>query len=145
MPRTLERLLAFQERHAQKILFVLAVALCVALVIAVLGWNEARQAQQRVTSVETQLETQRIGKNIADVTTCFNRAYGRPALSTVLRTIAGVAASSDDRAIINGAIRAYNEDTPSVVDCTVLARQRGIDPKPYIKDPPTEAGNDQGR
>lgn len=143
--RLARRALAFQGRHTQAIVTLLSVALVIALVVAVLGWNEARQAQKRVTSVETQLETERIGKNIADVTTCFNRAYGRPALVTIFRVIAGVAADTTDRAVISEAIADYNRDTPTEMDCVRLARERGIDPKPYIKDPPLKAGNTTGR
>jgi uncharacterized membrane protein len=131
----------FASRNASLLLFLMSGILVVALVVAVLGWNKAKTAQQRVTAVEVQLEAERVGKNIADVTTCFNRAYGRPALSAVLRTIAGVTIDSTDRTIINRAIEKYNRDTPTVDACRALAVERNIDPTPYINNPPTEAGN----
>ena len=65
--RLVRRALNFQGRHAQAISLVLSFALCVALIVAVLGWRSARDAQRRLTSVELQLTTEKIGKDIADV------------------------------------------------------------------------------
>jgi len=103
------------------------------------------RAQQRVTAVEVQLEAERVGKNIADVTTCYNRAYGRPALSVVLGVIAGVAADADSRAIIMESINRYNRDTPTLAACERLAMERDIDPTPYIRNPPSKAGNEEDK
>ena len=142
--RLVRRALNFQGRHAQAISLVLSFALCVALIVAVLGWRSARDAQRRLTSVELQLTTEKIGKDIADVTTCFNAAKRRPGLIVILQGIA-VELEPDPRQALNELIDQYGQDTPTVPDCVALARKRGIDPKPYVDNPPSEAGEKEPR
>jgi hypothetical protein len=112
----------------------------IALIVAVLGWNKAAEAQRRVTTVEAQQAAERLGKAVADVTTCFNAAARRPALEVILRGIAAEL-EPDPRQALTQYIDEYTKDTPTEVDCIKLARKNGIDPKPYIQNPPSEAGN----
>ena len=130
----------FASRNAALMLFLMSAALVIALIVAVLGWNKAVEAQRRVTTVEAQQAAERLGKAVADVTTCFNAAARRPALVQILRGIA-VELEPDPRQALNGFIDDYDRDTPTEVDCIKLARQKGIDPRPYIQNPPSEAGN----
>lgn len=140
MPERLaRRWVSFAGRHDELIILALCVALVVALIFAVLGWNKATDAQRRVTSVETQLETERIGKAIADVTTCFNQARVRPRLIKILRGIQ-VELEPDPRQALGDLIDEYDSDTPSTADCVILARKRGVDPRPYVQNPPSQAG-----
>jgi hypothetical protein len=90
--------------------------------------------------VEAQQAAERLGKAVADVTTCFNAAARRPALEVILRGIAAEL-EPDPRQALTQYIDEYTKDTPTEVDCIKLARKNGIDPKPYIQNPPSEAGN----
>jgi len=139
-----QRFLSWMGKHDEAIMLTLTAALVIALIFAVLGWNKAVNAQERVTSVETQLATEKLGKAIADVTTCFNQAMNRPRLLTILRGIS-VELEPDPRQQLSGLIDDYERDTPTNVDCIKLSRKTGIDPKPYINNPPSEAGNKEGR
>jgi hypothetical protein len=136
-----QRATAILDKHGEAILLLLMAALVIALIFAVLGWNKATDAQKRVTTVEAQQEAERLGKNVADVTTCFNAAKRRPGLIVILRGIA-VELEPDPRQALNELIDAYGKDTPTTADCVVLARKRGIDPAPYINNPPSEAGKE---
>ena len=123
------------DRYHKPLMFLMMLALIFALIVAVLGWNTAR-------NVENQLQAERIGKAIADVTTCFNSADRRPQLETILRGIASEL-QPDPRAALNGYIDNYTANTPSRDDCAKLAESMSIDPAPYLSDPPSEAGNGQ--
>lgn len=127
------------DRHANSILFVLLALAVIAGVWAALGWNKARDAQRRLTSVEAAQQTELTGKKIADVATCFNQAKNRPRLVVILRGIA-VELEPDPRQALNELIDDYEHSTATEADCVALARKNGIDPKPYLKHPPSEAG-----
>jgi len=136
--RVLRRALEFQGRHAKAISLLLSVALSIALLFAFLGWRTAVNAQDRVNILEARAVAEDVGKGIADVTTCFNAAQRRPGLLTILRGIA-VELDPDPRQAMNELIDRYGRDTPTEQDCIALARERDIDPAPYIKNPPSEA------
>lgn len=136
--------LEFVGKHDTVILFLLLVVTVFLAVFAAIGWNKARNAQRRLTTVEATQAAEVLGKKIADTTSCFNRAYGRPGLIIVLRGIA-VKLDPDPRQAVLELIDRYERDTPSVGDCVTLARKNGIDPKPYLRNPPSEAGNVQTR
>ena len=141
--RIVRRYLEWSGDHDEIIKGVLLVALLLMTMVAFLGWNSARNAQQRVTSVETQLAAEQVGKAIADVTTCFNSADRRPQLETILRGIASEL-QPDPRAALNGYIDQYTKNTPTREDCVKLAEKNGLDPQPYLNNPPSEAGNQEG-
>jgi len=128
------------DHHANTILFVLLVVSLIAAIWAALGWNKARDAQRRLTSVEATQKAEVLGKQIADVTTCFNQARNRPRLTIILRGIA-VELEPLPQEQLQKLLDDYSRDTPARADCVVLARKYGIDPKPYVQNPPTEAGN----
>lgn len=142
--RLLRQTLTFVDEHANVILFLLSCAMVLTAIFAAIGWDHARNAQRRLTTVETKQRDEEIGKKIADVTSCFTRAKGRPQLILILRGIA-VKLDPDPRHAVLELIDTYEHQTPSVADCVVLARKNGIDPKPYLKNPPSEAGNGEAR
>jgi len=145
MPKRLVRApLNWLDRHANVVLFGLSVLMVLAAIFAAIGWNKARDAQRRLTTVESSLAAEKLGKQIADVTTCFNQAKSRPRLIVILRGIS-VELEPDPRQALNNLIDDYERGTPSVVECVVLARKNGIDPKPYLNNPPSEAGNGENR
>lgn len=134
MPRRLiARWNEFSGVHASIIILLLAVALVIALVFAVSGFTKAR-------GVESQLETERIGKQIADVATCFSSSRTRPRLVVILRGIQ-TELEPDPRQALGELISEYEKDTPTTQDCVDVAEGFGIDPSPYLRNPPTEAGS----
>jgi hypothetical protein len=127
------------DEHANSILFVMFVVMMIAATFAAIGWNKARDAQRRLTSVEAVQRQEELGKRVADVTTCFNQAYGRPRLIVILRGIA-VELEPDPRAAIQEIIDEYESTTPTEAACVKLARRHRINPGPYLKHPPARAG-----
>jgi lipopolysaccharide biosynthesis regulator YciM len=121
------------------LLLLLATTVIISIFAAV-GWNKARDTQRRLTTVEAEQNAERLGKQIADVTTCFNQAKNRPRLTLILRGIA-VELEADPRQALNELIDDYEASTPATTDCIALARKNHIDPGPYLKHPPSEAGN----
>lgn len=142
--RVLRGLMVKVGEHANPLLLLLLVVTIGVSIFAAAGWNKARDAQRRVNTVEAEQQAERLGKQIADVTTCFNQAKGRPRLIVILRGIA-IELESDPRQALNELIDEYDAATPSQIDCIKLARKNGIDPKPYLKNPPSEAGNGGSR
>lgn len=136
------RSVAFLDKHANTILFLLSCVMILTAIFAAIGWNKARTAQRRLTTVEATQAAEKLGKQIADVTTCFNAAKNRPRLILILRGIS-VELEPDPRQALNGLIDEYEMTTPAVADCVALARKNGVDPKPYLKNPPSEAGSPQ--
>jgi hypothetical protein len=145
MPKRLvRRPLNFVDRNANAILFGLSVLMVFTAIFAAIGWDKARNSQRRLTSVETTIAAERLGKQIADVTTCFNASRNRPRLILILRGIS-VELEPDPRQALNSLIDDYESSTPSTGDCIELARKNGIDPRPYLKNPPSDAGNGESR
>jgi len=132
------------DRHANAIIFLLLVVSLLATVWAMLGWSAARNAQHRLTSVEARNQAEDLGKQVADVTTCFNQAKNRPRLVIILRGIS-VELEPLPRDQLQSLIDDYSKDTPTVVRCVALARKYKIDPEPYLKNPPSEAGNGESK
>ena len=128
------------DRHANLVIFVLLVVSLVATVWAMLGWSAARNAQHRLGTVEARNQAEDLGKQVADVTTCFNQARNRPRLVIILRGIS-VELEPLPRDQLQSLIDEYSKDTPTVVQCVALARKYKIDPEPYLKNPPSQAGN----
>ena len=127
----------YVEDHPFEVIMLLLVALVVALIFAISGYTKAR-------NVENTLQAERLGKAIADVTTCFNSAERRPQLEVILRGIASEL-QPDPRAALNGYIDDYTKNTPTRDDCVELAESHGIDPQPYLNNPPSEAGKQEDR
>ena len=132
--RIVQRWFSFADRHYRILFLVMAVALVIALIFAVSGFNKAR-------SVEQDLAAERVGKAIADVTTCFNRANARPQLVRVLRALANAVDDQADRLDVHDFVDQYEEQTPTRDECAATAAEMGIDPAPYLENPPSEAGN----
>jgi hypothetical protein len=76
----------------------------------------------------------------AEVGTCYAQARGRPALITILRVIAG-AAGDGERVIITRFIDQYEENTPTVEECDMLALERGLRPEDFPAPDPPESGS----
>jgi len=131
------------EYHAPILLLLLAATVVISIFSAI-GWSRAKDAQKRLTSVEETQRAEALGKKIADVTTCFNQSKNRPKLIVILQGIA-VELEPDPRQALNDLISEYEAGTPSPADCIALARKNGIDPKPYLKNPPSEAGNGEAK
>ena len=143
MPRRIHRkATAFIDEHANTILFLLSFLMVITAIFAAIGWNQARTAQRRLTNVEAIQQAELLGKNIADVTTCFNAAKNRPRLIVILRGIS-VELEPDPRQALGDLIDEYEMTTPATADCVALARKSGVDPKPYLKNPPSDAGKPQ--
>lgn len=134
----------FIDKHATLLIFIMLVTMLLTAIFASVGWNQARQAQNRLNSVEETQRAEKLGKQIADVTTCFNRARNTPRFIVILRGLA-LELEPDPRQAVNELISEYEQDVPSKADCVALAKKNGIDPRPYLKNPPSEAGNNQGR
>jgi hypothetical protein len=122
-------------KHAVGIMLLLMFVALAALLVAVQGWRTA-------TSTREQLQAEKLGKVIADVTSCFNAADRRPQLELILRGIAAEI-EPDPRQALTTYIDDYTRNTPDRQDCVALAEKNGIDPKPYLKNPPSEAGKQQ--
>jgi hypothetical protein len=137
--RVVRKTLELIGKHTSLVVFVLTVTMLIAAIFAALGWNEAREAQRRLTSVEQQQRDEATGKDIADVTTCFNQSYTTPTLIVILRGIA-VKLDSDPRDATLALIDQMDNDSPTLQDCRMLARRLGIDPSPYIRNPSARAG-----
>lgn len=137
--RLIRKALLVVDKHANMIIFLLAFGMLLVAVFAAVGWHNARNAQTRLTTVEEKQQAEELGKNIADVTSCFNRAKSRPGLVVILRGIA-VKLDPNPRAATLKLIDSYEQNTPTVDDCVRLARKRNIDPKPYLRNPPSQAG-----
>ena len=99
------------------------------------GYRRARDAQRRVNAIELERAQEEIGKRVADVATCFNRARSRPQLILVLRGIAGQLQDGDARRAALAVVMEYENDTPSRADCIALAKKQGVDPDPYLDEP----------
>lgn len=127
------------DEHANSIIFVMFAVMLVTAIFAAIGWNQARDAQRRLTTIEAERRAERVGKDVADVTTCFNAARNRPRLIIILRGIS-VELEPDPRQALNELIDQYGSDTPTLARCARLARERGIDPRPYIRNPPPGTG-----
>lgn len=139
MPGRLTRkAMALIDEHANSIIFVMFAVMLTVAVFAAIGWHNARNAQRRLNTVETTLEAERLGKRIADVSTCFNQAHSRPRLIVILRGIQTELAP-DPRQALGDLIDEYEGSTPTETECARLARRKGIDPMPYLNDPPSEA------
>ncbi len=76
----------------------------------------------------------------AEVATCYAQARGRPGLITILRVIAGTAGDGE-RVVINGFINQYENNTPNVGECDMLARERDLDPADFPAPDPPKLGN----
>lgn len=137
--RITRRAMLVIDEHANTIIFLMFAVMLVTAIFAAIGWNKARGAERRVTVIEAERAAEAVGKNIADVTTCFNAARNRPRLILILRGIA-VELEPDPRAAIQDFIDEYGSDTPTIASCSKLATDRGIDPRPYVQNPPSSAG-----
>lgn len=138
--RAIRKSLSLIGKHDSAILFVLLIVTLFLSVFAAVGWVKARDAQHRLNTVEATQKAELLGKHIADVTTCFNASKNRPRLITILRGIA-VELEPDPRQQLYELLDEYEATTPTVVDCVALARKYGIDPKPYVQNPPSAAGS----
>lgn len=145
MPKRVARKgLLFVDEHANLIISVMFFAMLVVAIFAAVGWNNAHQAQERLNTVEANQQAEKLGKQIADVATCFNQAKNRPRLIVILRGISVNLRMEPRRALLD-LINEYEARTAKVSDCVALARKNGINPKPYLKNPPSEAGNGEGK
>lgn len=145
MPARLTRkAMRFIDEHANSIIFTLFGVMLVVAVFAAIGWHNARRAQERLTAVEAIVEAERLGKRIADVSTCFNQSRSRPRLIVILRGIQ-TELEPDPRQALGELIDEYEDATPSEDDCVRLARKNGIEPKPYLQNPPSEAAQEEER
>lgn len=135
--RAARRMMVWMDKHARGIMLGLMFVALISLLVAVSGWRKATDAQQK-------LEAERVGKAIADITSCFNAADRRPQLELILRGIAAEL-EPDPRQALTTYIDQYTKNTPTRADCVALAVKHHIDPGPYIKNPPSEAGNGEAR
>lgn len=113
-------------------LLLLSVALAI---FAGDGYRRAADAQRRVNAIELERQQEEVGKRVADVATCFNRARARPQLTLVLRGIAGQFEDGDQRRAALQLVTDYEADTPGRADCIALAKKLGVDPGPYLENP----------
>ena len=111
-------------------------------IVAISGYSKAANAQDRLNVLAVERAQEEVGKRVADVATCFNRARSRPQLILVLRGIAGQLADGDARRAALSVVTAYENDTPSRADCIALAKKLEVDAKPYLEQPePDGIGN----
>lgn len=113
-------------------LLLLSIALAI---FAGSGYRKAADAQRRVNLIELERQQEAVGKRVADVATCFNRARARPQLTLVLRGIAGQFPDGDQRRAALQLVMGYEADTPGRADCIALAKKLGVDPGPYLENP----------
>lgn len=121
----------FIDEHANTIIFLMFVVMLLTAIFASIGWNQARNAQQRVNVIELDRAAERKAADIQRVSTCFTTARNRP---RVIQILEGLAASLDDRvtrSALDDQIEAYDESTPTRTGCLALAAELGIDPKPF--------------
>ena len=134
--------IAWVNHHQNVVVTGLAFLLVVALVVAVAGWTQARNAEQRVTKVEIQAAADRAaadqGKKISQVVTCFNAANGRPLLTTILRALASREFDPSVRAAFDSLISQYEDSStpgivgpPTIDKCRALAVRLGVNPDQY--------------
>ena len=133
-----DRALAHWPR-LRKFAWPFTIGLLVALLILTLTLGALiRDARRDVSTLQAAGRT-------AEVATCYASARGRPQLIVILRLIAGLAESSTDPEIVKGAatvnqaVDGYDANTPSVAQCDMLARDRGLDPKDF--PPPRPPGS----
>ena len=122
-------------RHRDLIITILLMVAFGLAVFAGDGYRRARNAQQRVNAIELERAQEAIGKRVADVATCFNRARARPQLTLVLRGIASQFQDGDQRRAALQLVMDYEAETPGRADCIALARKLDVDPAPYLEDP----------
>jgi len=122
-------------RHRDLIITTLLIVAFGLAIFAGDGYRRARNAQQRVNAIELERAQEAIGKRVADVATCFNRARSRPQLILVLRGIAGGLSDGDARRAALQIVMEYESSTPGRADCIALARKLDVDPSPYLEDP----------
>jgi hypothetical protein len=123
------------DRHANTILFIMLVVSLLAATWAAIGWNKARDAQERVTTIEVQRALEKKAADTNIVSMCFATARNRP---QVIKVLTAFAAQLDDtiaRGVILNMITEYDSTTPSHADCIRRARELGINPAPFDKDP----------
>lgn len=136
MPHRLaRRSVQWVGRHANILLTCLLMLSMALALVAVIGFNKARDAQSRVNAIELERTQEAIGKRVADVATCFNRARSRPQLALVLRGIAGQFEDGDARRAALSIVMDYERTTPGRADCIALAKKLEVDPGPYLDNP----------
>lgn len=129
-------------------LFVLTglLILCVGLaILAGDGYVKARDAQQRVNSLEFRNAQEDIGKAIADVATCFNRSVRGPVAIEVFRSLANGIPDQMKRLDAHAFIDEYEREVPSQADCVALAKKSGVDPAPYVNGTEPDGVGGEGR
>lgn len=133
--RATRRAVDIIDEHANSIIFVMFAVMLITAVFAAIGWDKARKAEMRVTTVEANLAAEQLGKRIADVSTCFLQAHTRPRLVVILRGIS-LELENDPRQALLELIDEYEAETPTRKSCAELAREKGINPRPYLRNPP---------
>lgn len=111
-------------------------ALVIVLIVAVAGWTAARNAERRVTTLESVLSNT---QNVAQVATCFSAARSRPLLTTILSALASGEHDPAVRAAYDQLIGSYAtaptpgiQGEPTIERCTKLAKRLHVDPTPYL-------------
>jgi hypothetical protein len=125
------RVLYAVGRRTEAIMLGLLAVSVVMAILATLGFVKARDAQTRVNQVEIERATEARGKQIADVSTCFAQARGRPKVIEIFNAIAGTIPDPVPRAALRELIGDYSERTPTVEKCVALSHQYGLDPTDY--------------
>lgn len=136
MPRrVVARYVSWIDKNHRLVLSGLLVVMLILAGLATDGYVKARDAQRRVNTIEFERSQEAIGKRVADVATCFNRARARPQLTIVLRAIAGGLADGEARRAAQTVVNDYERSTPGRADCIALAKKLGVDPSPYLENP----------
>lgn len=134
--------------HARIILTALSFLFVALAIFAYSGWKKATDAQQRVTSIETQRRQEKAAadaaKRTAEVALCFSSARNRPRLVLVLNAINGTTQDKLTREAIHDLIHEYEsqptqgiEGIPTRDKCAARAKELGVDFKTFDFDPAT--------
>ena len=113
--------------------FVGALAIMV-VALSVIAWiqrGQLNETRTRLTALEVKDVAEDASQRTAEVATCYASARGRPALTVILRLVAGLAEDRTDREIVNTAIDSYIAGAPSIAECDRRARANGLDPKNF--------------
>jgi len=129
------RVVSWVGRRANVIITGLLLLSLGLAIVAISGWVKADAAQRKINLIEFQRQQEAIGKRVADVATCFNRARSRPQLVIVLRGIAAQLPDGDSRRAAQQVVMDYEKQTPGRADCIALAKKLDVDWKPYVEEP----------
>lgn len=102
-------------------------------VIVIVLYGQLNGAERRIAGLEA-------AGRVAEVATCYVQARGRPPLIVILRGIA-IKLDPDPRDATNDLVDELEAETPTIKECDMLARKRGLNPKDF---PPPQITNQEG-